>query len=63
MREWQMIYLSDAELYLIYFNDFLSVERFAEYYGLSVEYARDLINRERVANHDLALTIKAWPPQ
>lgn len=37
------IFSDIQSLYLSWVNDFLSVERFAEYYGLSEEYAYKLI--------------------
>ena len=37
----------ERELYLDYFNNFLTVERFADYYGLSIDGATDLINKQR----------------
>jgi len=40
-------------IYLIYVNDFLSVERFAEYYTLSVDGANLLINEGRRLNNNL----------
>lgn len=39
--------LSDRELFLSWFNDFLTVKAFASYYGLTESDALDLINRER----------------
>lgn len=38
---------TDRELYLDYFNNFLTVERFAEYYGMTVADAKDLIQTEK----------------
>lgn len=38
-------------LYLSYFNDFLTVERFAEYYGIGEILAHDIINKGRIINH------------
>ena len=38
----------ESEAYLDWFNNFLTVERFAEYYGISEDYAYDLIQRGRV---------------
>lgn len=32
-----------TEMYLDYVNNFLSVERFAEYYGITLHSARELI--------------------
>jgi hypothetical protein len=41
----KIIYLRDylADLYLIYVNDFLTTEVFAEYYGLEEDDARKLL--------------------
>jgi hypothetical protein len=44
------------ELYLDYVNNFLTVERFAEYYGLSVELA-NLIIKEGKAKQELIATL------
>jgi len=38
-------------LYLSYFNDFLTVSYFAEYYGLSERKANDVITAGRKLNH------------
>jgi hypothetical protein len=38
-------------LYLSYFNDFLTVKKFSEYYGISVEKATRIINIGRKINH------------
>ena len=38
-------------LYLSYFNDFLTVAKFAEYYGLSERKANDVIRAGRKLNH------------
>ena len=35
------------EVYLDYFNNFLSVEAFANYYGFSIEFAQALINENK----------------
>ncbi len=35
------------EVYLDYFNNFLSVEKFAEYYGFSMDFAKALINENK----------------
>lgn len=34
-------------MFLTWFNDFLTIEYFAEYYGLSVHRARVVINKGR----------------
>jgi hypothetical protein len=39
------------KLYLDYFNNFLTVERFAEYYELDVITAQNVINEGRKINH------------
>tara|TARA_R110002167_G_scaffold344109_1_gene553327 strand:- start:45 stop:197 length:153 start_codon:yes stop_codon:yes gene_type:complete len=39
--------MTHRELYISYVNDFLTVARFAEYYGLDEFKARELIARER----------------
>jgi hypothetical protein len=41
----QIKYLRDylADLYLDWVNNFLTIERFAEYYGLDEDDARDLL--------------------
>ena len=38
-------------LYLDWFNNFLTVERFAEYYGMSVDKAHKVIRIGRYLNH------------
>ena len=38
-------------LYLDWFNNFLSVKKFAEFYGMSEDKAIILINMGRVINH------------
>jgi len=39
--------MSYRELYLDYFNNFLTVGRFAEYYGITEEFARSIIQIEK----------------
>jgi len=41
-------------LYLEYFNNFLTVDRFAEYYGLDVTIANEVIFLGRVINNSFA---------
>lgn len=41
-----------AEMYLDYFNDFLTYDRFAEYYGLNIKEATNLIDLGRLAHED-----------
>ena len=43
------------ELYVDYFNNFLTVEGFADYYGYSDFFARKIINSGRKINHNQAL--------
>ncbi len=38
-------------LYLSYVNDFLTVERFSEYYNISIEKANKIINLGRKLNN------------
>ena len=37
-------------MYLDYFNNFLTVDTFAEHYGLSMEQANEIINKGRAIN-------------
>jgi len=39
-----------AELFRDYFNNFLTVEKFAEYIGKDLEYTKQLINEGRIAH-------------
>jgi hypothetical protein len=39
------------ELYLDWFNNFLTIERFAEYYGIRKQTAEYIIRAGRIANH------------
>ena len=39
------------EMYLDWFNNFLSTERFREYYNLSIAEAENIIDRGREINH------------
>ena len=39
------------DLYLDWFNNFLTVDRFAEYYGMTAEKASRVINIGRKLNH------------
>ena len=45
-------------LYLDYANNFLTVENFAEYYGLTISEANQIINVGRDINERLALEDK-----
>ena len=38
------------KMYLDYFNNFLTVERFADYYSMSMEQAHEIINKGRAIN-------------
>ncbi len=40
------------DLYIQYYNDFLSVEAFARYHGLSIENMQKLIDLGRHVNHN-----------
>ena len=40
-----------VEMYLDYFNNFLTVSRFAEYYGISEEEANQVIKIGRMLNN------------
>ena len=45
--------ISKAEdLYLEYFNDYLSVERFAEDYAISVEMAKCILKLGKLINNE-----------
>lgn len=53
-------YLSEntqAELYLDYVNNFVTVERFAEHYGLSIDGANLIINQGRELQKPIELQI------
>ena len=39
------------EMYLDYFNNFLGVDSFAEYYGVTESQANTIINIGRMQNH------------
>jgi len=39
------------EMYLSWFNDFLTIERFAEFYNITVSKANQIINIGRKINH------------
>lgn len=47
MNYCQNIKQDPINAYLIYFNDFLTVKRFAEYYQIEIEYAKKLIAQGR----------------
>ena len=40
------------ELYVEYYNDFLTVEYFAEYHGWPLSFAKQVINSGRKINHN-----------
>ena len=40
------------EIYIEYYNDFLTVEHFASYKGWSLWYAKKVISSGRKINHD-----------
>ena len=46
------------EMYLSYLNDFLTVERFAEYYGVTESQAINIIDIGRAYNHAKAKQVK-----
>lgn len=39
----------ERQMYLDYVNNFLTVERFAEYYGITEKKANAIINKQRAA--------------
>lgn len=43
------------ELYVEYYNDFLTVERFAAYKGFTIHFAQAVIKSGRKINHSQAL--------
>ena len=43
------------ELYVEYYNDFLTVECFARYKGWRIEFARQVIKSGRMINHNQSL--------
>ena len=47
-------------LYMDWFNNFLTVDRFAEYYGLTVEQASRVINTGRALNHKRPTLSEHW---
>lgn len=46
------------EMYISYLNDFLTVERFAEYYGMTEIQAVNVIDIGRAYNHAKAKQVK-----
>ena len=40
------------EIYIEYYNDFLTVERFAEYNGWTLSFTKQVINSGRKINHN-----------
>lgn len=45
----------EREMFLDWFNNFLTIERFAEYYGVTVEEAQAIIAKGR-QEHEEAVT-------
>ena len=43
------------ELYVEYYNNFLTVERFASYKGWTLSFTKQVINSGRKINHDQTL--------
>ena len=43
------------EMYVEYYNDFLTVERYASYKGIPLSLAKAAINAGRKINHDQAM--------
>ena len=43
------------ECYIEYYNDFLTVERYSQYKGWSLFFARSVINAGRKINHNQAM--------
>lgn len=39
------------EFYIEYFNNFLSIERFANYYDMDLEFAKAILNIGRIINN------------
>tara|TARA_R110002020_G_C16206631_1_gene766697 strand:+ start:995 stop:1150 length:156 start_codon:yes stop_codon:yes gene_type:complete len=39
--------MSDEEFYLMFWNDYLTIEKIAEDYGVSVEYATEKVSNGR----------------
>lgn len=57
----QMILAKELnETYIEYYNDFLTVERFASYKGWSLFYAKQVINSGRKINHNVELMRKLY---
>lgn len=50
----QALKIDTVALYLDYINNFLTVERFAQYYGISVDLANMVIKEGREQNEFLA---------
>ena len=51
LRQGQKARIEAEQAYIEFFNDFLSIERFAEYYGLSVDNAQAWVKLGRKINH------------
>ena len=57
----QMILAKELnEVYIEYYNDFLTVERFASYKGWSLFYAKQVVNSGRKINHNVELMRKLY---
>lgn len=48
------------EMFLDWFNNFLTIERFAEYYGITETYARIVIKEGRKLQEDYVRYIKSY---
>ena len=57
----QMILAKELnEVYIEYYNDFLTVERFASYKGWSLFYAKQVVNSGRKINRNVELMRKLY---
>ena len=45
--------MTNEEKYLDWVNNFITISRFAEYYGMAEDEAIKFVNRERIKNHNL----------
>lgn len=48
------------EMYLKYLNDFLTVERFANYYGMDLEDAQAIVTMGRDLHRSLTTEVEGW---
>jgi len=46
-----IIACNTEDYYLDYFNNFLTVEKFSDHYGINTDYAADIIHIGRLINH------------